>query len=225
MERTLHRQLKEHYADDAACREVQLDGYRIDAVVDGTLIEVQSAPLGAIRDKVRQLLERHDVLVVKPLAARKTLIKLKRRNGAVVSTRRSPRRETVLDLFVELVNFVPLFPHPRLTVDVLLTEQEEDRVPARKRRRRSKDYRVLDRRLVRIVETRRFCTTDDLLALLPADLPESFTTADLASGLGIPRWLAQKMAYCLRRTEAIKIIGVSQRSRLYQRSSRDARAA
>jgi len=217
METSLHRQLKELYAGDAASREVRLDGFRIDAIADGKLIEIQSAPLGAIRDKVRTLVQQHDVLVIKPLAARKTLIKLKKKNGKVVSTRMSPRRETVCDLFIELVNFVPLFPHPRLTIDVLLTEQEEDRVPVKRRRRRGKDYRVLDRRLVQVVETHRFRTADDVLALLPAQLPASFTTADIASGLRIPRWLAQKMTYCLRRMEAVSVIGVSQRSRLYER--------
>jgi len=223
METSLHRQLKELYAGDAAAREVRLDGYRIDAIADGKLIEIQSAPLGAIRDKVRTLLERHDVLVVKPLAARKSLIRLKRAGGAVVSVRNSPRREKVFDLFSELVNFVPLFPHPRLTIDVLLTEQEEERVPAKRRRRRGKDYRVLDRRLIRVEATHSFQTAADILALLPAELPASFTTADIARLAGMPRWLAQKMAYCLRRMEAIEVVGVAQRSRLYERS--ESRAA
>src|SRR4051794_21308584 len=71
METTLHRQLKKHYGGEAACCEVRLGSYRIDAVADGRLIEIQSAPLGAIRDKIRTLLEQHDVLVIKPLAARK----------------------------------------------------------------------------------------------------------------------------------------------------------
>lgn len=223
METTLHRQLKELYAGDAASREVRLDGYRIDAIADGKLIEIQSAPLGAIRDKVRTLVQSHDVLVIKPLAARKTLIKLKQAGGAVISVRTSPRRESVFDLFIELVNFVPLFPHPRLRLDVLLTEQEEERVPVKRRRRRGKDYRVLDRRLVRVAETHAFSSATDILALLPPDLPASFTTADVARLTGMPRWLAQKMAYCLRRMDAIEVVGFTQRSRLYER--REMRAA
>jgi hypothetical protein len=217
METTLHRQLKELYAGDAASREVRLGGFRIDAVADGKLIEIQSAPLGAIRDKVRTLLNTHDVLVIKPLAARKTLIKRKTAGGAVVSVRSSPRRETVFDLFIELVNFVPLFPHPRLRLDVLLTEQEEERVPVRRRRRRGKNYRVLDRRLLCVAETHSFASAADILALLPPSLPASFTTADLARQAGMPRWLAQKMAYCLRRMDAIEVVGFAQRSRLYER--------
>lgn len=219
MESTLHRQLKEHYAADAALREVTLDGYRIDAVVDGRLIEVQSAPLGAIRDKVLRLLESHDVLVVKPLAARKQLIRYQRRGGRVASIRQSPRKETVYDLFLELVNFVTVFPHPRLTLEVVLTEQEEHRVPAAKRWRRSKGFRVEDRRLVGIRETHSFRTTDDVLALLPPTLDCGFSTADLAKAIGLPRWHAQKIAYCLRRIEAIELIGKSGNSCLYRRAT------
>jgi hypothetical protein len=217
METTLHQQLKSLYAPDAADREVRVDGYRIDAVAGTRLIEVQSAPLGAIRDKVRALLDRHDVLVVKPLAARKSLIRYARRGGRVESVRRSPRRESVYDVFTELVNFISVFPHPRLTIDVLLTSQEEHRVPAAKRRRRSKGYRVQDRRLIELLETRALRTADDLLALIPDSLPCGFSTADLAGACRQPRWLAQKMAYCLRRIDAIELIGKTGNSCLYRR--------
>ena len=49
METTLHRQLKELYADDPEQREVAVDGYRIDAVREDELVEVQSASLSAIQ--------------------------------------------------------------------------------------------------------------------------------------------------------------------------------
>lgn len=222
METTLHRQLKELYAIDPDQREVVVDGYRIDAVRDKVLVEVQSASLSALRDKVRVLLDDYPVLVVKPLAASKLLVKRKRKGGRVVSTRYSPRKETVHDLFLELVHFVGVFPHPGLTLHVLLTEQEEHRLPRKARRWRGKDYRVEDRRLVAVRERHEFRTAADLLSLLPATTPESFTTADLARDAGIPRWLAQKMAYCLRMTDAVRVVGKTGNSVLYQRGESDA---
>lgn len=225
METTLHRQLKALYAPQADCREVRVDGFRIDAVTDGRLVEIQSAPLGAIRDKLRTLLERYEVLVVKPLAARKTLIRRSPSPMGRETVRASPRRESVHDLFVELVNLVPALPHPRLTLDVLLTEQEEIRVPTRRRRRRGRDYRVADRRLVRVLETFSFQSAEDFARLLPPGLPPTFTTLDVARLLERPRWLAQKMTYCLRRMHVIQDVGVAQRSRLYTRCSSGSRAA
>ena len=48
---------------------------------------------------------------------------------------------------------------------------------------------------------------EDLIGLLPEDLPEMFTTADLAEKLRRPRRAAQQMAYCLRKVGAIVAVG------------------
>ena len=217
METSLHRELKTYYCADAAGHEVLVRGYRIDAVVDGTLIEIQQASLAALRRKTRSLLETHAVIVVKPLSALKTIIRMKRRNGPVASRRTSPRHETIHDIFQDLVHFVDVFPHPRLTLEVLLTEQEETRIAKRKRWFRSKDYTVADRRLAAIRSRHIFRTSADLAQLLPAGLEPHFTTADIARLAEIPRWLAQKMAYCLRQTGSIAVAGKRRGAIIYSR--------
>jgi hypothetical protein len=50
-------------------------------------------------------------------------------------------------------------------------------------------------------------TGGDLLALVPAPLPEPFTTADMADALGRPRRLAQQATYCLRHAGAVRAVG------------------
>ena len=175
METSLHRELKEVYCGDPDGREVQLDRYRIDAIVGRSLVEIQQASLAAIRRKIKELLVSHDVIVVKPLAATTTILRLARRNGPVASKRTSPRHETVYDLFQELVHFVDVFPHPRLTLEVLLIEQEETRIPRRKRWFRAKDYTLADRRLLAIRGRHVFRTAGDLCGLVPQGLCEPFT--------------------------------------------------
>jgi len=216
MESTLHRELKLLYSGSIDDVEVQVDGYRIDAVVGGTLYEIQQASLGALREKVRSLLVRYPVVVVKPLASRKLLIRRAKQQGPVISSRFSPLRETVFHLFEDLVYFVDLFPHPRLTLEVVLTEQEEHRITKVRRRRFGPDYRVEDRRLVQVVSTHTLRTLADLRALLPATLISPFTTEDLAREARIPRWIAQKMAYCLRKTGAVNVLGKKGRAVLYE---------
>lgn len=225
METTLHQQLKAVYCDDPEMREVVVDGYRIDAVIGDELIEVQQAGLGQIREKVRDLLSTHQVRVVKPLALRKVLVRRKRRGGRIESTRVSPKHDTLLDIFDELVHFCTVFPHRRLTLEVLLTEQVEHRIGQRKRRWRDKGYRVEDRQLVSIVERHTLRTRADLRSLLPDGLPQPFTTADIAREAGIPRWLAQKAAYCLRTTGTAMLDGKSGNALLYRWSGRKRRAA
>ena len=230
METTLHRQLKAIYASDAARREVTVDGYRIDAVDNDRLIEIQYGSLGAIRNKLSRLLQNHRVLVVKPLAARKFLIVRSRKGGRIKSSRYSPSRATYHHLFEDLVHFVDVFPHPRLTLEVVLTEQEEHRVPAARRRWRSKGYRVEDRRLRAIHGHMQLQTAADLIAMLPetltdADRVVTFSTADISREAGIPRWLAQKWAYCLRKTGAATAVGKKGNAILYRIAAAERAAA
>ncbi len=220
METSLHRQLKAVYASAAAPQtEVRLGEYRIDAVrEDATLVEIQHGSLAAIRTKIAALLaKKHRVLVVKPIVALKTLVKLDERGGKVVSRRQSPKRGTILDLFHELIYFTQVFPHDRLVLEVPLVEVEELRYPGhgRRRRWRKNDFVVEDQRLVGVIDSRSFATRDDLWQLLPRDLPSPFHTGHLAEHAGIARWIAQRVAYCLVKTGTTSEIGKEGNARLY----------
>ena len=225
METSLHRQLKSYYAPNADCEEVTLGSYRIDAIDGDRLIEIQHGSLGAIRDKVRDLLEEYDVHVVKPIAIRKFLVKRKKKGGEPISARFSPSRGSVFELFEDLVHFTNVFPHPRLTLEVALTIQEEHRIARKARRWRGKDYRIQDRVLRSVEEQIELNTADDLLKLIPGKLPSPFHTQDLAEAANIPRWLAQKMAYCLRNTGAVKLVGKEKNSLLYEIATEEQAAA
>ena len=221
MEHSIHRQLKSLYVTDTERHEVTVDGFRIDAVDEERLIEIQYGSLGAIRDKIRRLLRSHDVLVVKPLAERKQLLKRDVPEGPVVSTRKSPKKQTLWNLFDDLVHFVGVFPHPRLELEVLMTLQDEYRLPAEKKRRVSRGYIVEDRLLSEVTGRARLRTVDDLLARWPdASRPpertEPFGTADLAAAAGISRPLARKVAYCLRRCGLAQVVGKEGNAILYQ---------
>lgn len=222
METSLHRQLKARYAATPDEQEVACDGYRIDAINDGELIEIQHGSLAAIRDKIAVLLKKHRVTVVKPIIARKQLIKLKRRGGKVVDSRLSPKRGQLLDVFDELVYFTRVFPHKRLTLEVLLVEVEELRYPGhgRRRRRGVRDFQIEDQRLMDVIESHRFRTLADLRNVLPRQLPKTFHTGDLAECLEIKRWVAQRIAYCLRETGAIKSVGKQGNALLYRQLRR-----
>ena len=228
METSLHQQLKSLYENATSETEAWVGEFRID-VIDHQhprLIEIQSAALAALRSKTRQLLAAgHDVWIVKPLAARKYLVTRDKTGVEIISQRWSPTRETLFTLFHELVYFMEVFPHPRLTLEVLLTIQEEQRIAKPPQRWKGKAYRVADR-LLRSVEQRyELRTIQDLQKLLPATLPAAFTTDDLAQCAHIPRWLAQKAAYCLRTAAAIQTAGKLGHAWLYEIPKRKRRAA
>jgi hypothetical protein len=217
METSLHRDLKRLYAGEAAQCEVRLGRYRIDAIADGELIEVQHGPLAAIRDKVRKLLTEHHVRVVKPIIASKQLVYLRRKGGKIARRRLSPKRGKLLDLFDELIHFTNVFPHPRLVLEVPLVDVEERRYPGhgRRRWRRDGDFQVEDQALVTVQSQIRLATAGDLAGLVACPLPVPFNTAHLAAGLAIPRWSAQRIAYCLNRMGAWRQVGKSRNAWLY----------
>ncbi len=220
METSLHRQLKLNYAVSAAQTEVTVHGFRIDAIGSrGELIEIQHASLGALRDKTRCLLseQKKRVRIVKPIVARKTLITLDKPGGNVIRKRLSPKRGDVLDIFLDLVHFGTVFPHPKLILEVVLIEAEEFRIDRlQPKRRRSKRYKTLEQSLIGVENRFEFAKFSDLLALLPmAALPQPFDTAELAAAMSKPRWFAQKVAYCLRQAGAATLVGKRGNSQLY----------
>ena len=209
VENTLHHQLKEIFREKDAPIEVRLGRYRIDVVNGRRLVEIQRSGLSSIRDKIRNLCDQgYLVEVVKPVVARKQLVKLTRKNGRVSEERWSPKRGTILDFFDELLYFTRVFPHPNLKMIVPLIEVQEIRYPGqgRKRWRRKGNFLVQDRKILDVLETHQFSTVGDIQKLIPK-LPKEFDTADLAKALGTRREEVQKIAYVLRKTGCAKEVG------------------
>ena len=217
MERTLHRQLKERYGSEAGGRvEVALDGFRVDAVAaDGRLIEIQSAPLGLLKRKLATLLPTRIVGVVKPVIVGRRVIRRLEPGGIDLGSRRSPKRGSLIEVFDELVGIVHLFPHANLTIDLLAVEVDEVRVA----RRRRPGYSVVDRVLGRVVESVPLRVADDLWSLLPAELPDRFTTVDLAERIGRPLPFARRVAYCLRQGGSARVVAKVGNSLVYERQT------
>ena len=216
MESSLHRQLKELYADDSSEIEVRHGRYRIDVVSGEELIEIQQSSLSAIRNKIRTLLEDHPVVVVKPVVRRRLLVKYKRQGGRETDRRYSPKRGSMLDLFGELVYFIDVFPHERLALDVMLIDVEEHRYPRKKKRFNRSAWKTDDQRLVEVCEIHRLRTPSDLLALVNCDLPTPFHSGDLAKQLNIDRGSARQIAYCFRNMGAAHQVGKQGNTLLYE---------
>ena len=217
METSLHRSLKDRYASGLPDRrEVRIAGFRIDAIDEsGQLIEIQSGSLGPLCGKLLRLLPRHRLRIVKPVVLSRRLLRASPRGGSIISVRRSPKRGALIDVFDDLMGVVRIFPHDNLEIEVLGVSIDEVRIP----RRRRPGYAVMDRRLGQIHETATLARASDLWSLLPAACAgdESFTTVELASRLGRPVWFAQRVAYCLRKTQAAGVVGKTGNRLIYTR--------
>jgi hypothetical protein len=230
LETTLHHQLKDYFRQPDAPIEVQLQRYRIDAVNGDRLVEIQRSGLSAIRNKIEDLLKQGFMVdLVKPIVARKRLIKLDAFDGQEVERRWSPYSGSILDLFDELLYFTRTFPHPRLRLLVPLITIEEARYPGHGRRRRHRvgDFMVKDRQIMELHETHEFSSAKDLTKLLPCSvLPKQFDTGDLARELSIPRHEAQRIAYVLKKTGALIETGKKRNAIRYRMvTAKESRAA
>ena len=208
-EKPLHASLKRWYARAGDRVEVPVDGFVVDLVREDLLIEVQTRGFSSMKQKITTLLDLgHRVRVVHPIPIDKWIVKVDA-DGTVLSRRRSPRHGNPTDVFAELVSFPNLLADPHLEIDVILTNEEEYRRHTPNRSWRRKGWTVEERRLIDVVDTLLISDADDLAALLPTELPEPFTTDDLATMLSRPRRAAQQMAYCLRIADVIVAVGKS----------------
>lgn len=214
----LHAALKAWYARPSDETEVLVDGFLIDIVRDGLLIEIQTRGFSPLKRKLGRLVEGHRIRLVYPIAREKRIVRMKgRRSQKTLGKRKSPKRGAVEDVFAELVAFPALCAHPGFSVEVLLTREEEVRRQYADRAWRRRGWVTEERRLLDVVESRVFETPADFAALLPDALDEPFDTGELARAIGRPRWLAQKMAYCLREMGVIEPVGKRGNAVLYAR--------
>jgi len=216
-EKSLHADLKEWYARPGDNFEVKVDGYVIDIIRSELLIEIQTSNFSALKKKLTKLIQQNHLRLVYPIAQEKWIVKLPQEVGGETKRRKSPKRGSYADLFRELVRFPQLVLRPNFSMDVLLIQEEEVRRFEGTRGWRRRGWVTDERYLLEIVDWKRFEKPADYASFIPGDLPDHFTTKDLAECTGQPRWLAQKMAYCLRKMDLINPVGNRTRSILYER--------
>ena len=216
-ERSLHRALKARYAAGGNATEQAIDGFVADVVVGDRIVEVHTGSFVPLKRKLPPLLERHPVTLVYPIARDRYIVKTAARSSAPAKRRMSPKHGSVLEVFAVLVSIPALLAHPNLTLEVVLTVEEEVRTINRGRSRWRHAWVRVDRRLVDVVGKHVFASMADLFALLDAGLPERFTTGDLAAAMGASRRLAGQAAFCLREGGVSEVCGKRGNTLVYRR--------
>jgi len=215
-EGSLHAALKLWYAEPGDQFEHPIDGYVIDLVRDGLLIEVQTGGFTPLRTKLEDLTQHHRVRVVAPITSTRTIIRVSD-DGERLSSRRSPRHGRYEDIFTRLVSFPTMIEQEGFELDILLTVEDEVRVHRPGQAWRRNGWVVLGRNLIDVTERMRIRTPADLAGMLPPGLPPSFSTADITRVAGMPRRVAQHMVYCLRALRQVEITGKEGNTLIYRR--------
>jgi len=214
-ETSLHAALKSWYAQEDDRLEVLVNGYVIDIVREGLLIEIQTSSFSSLKAKLMRLTQSYPVRLVYPIAQEKWVVRVSQDGQTRLARRRSPKRGRLEHLFKELVRFPFLVKDPNFSIEVLLTQEEAIWRDDGKGSWRRKGWSIADRRLLSVVSSIVLTRPQDFQALLPPGLPQPFTTFDLALASPMPRSLAQKMVYCLKEMEVLQVVGKQRRGLLY----------
>lgn len=212
----LHAALKRRYRTPGDDLEVDVGGYVVDILGPAGITEIQTSSFSAVKRKLAELLQSHPVRLVYPVGAERWIVRVDD-SGEVLGRRRSPKKQGFEDVFEELVSLPTLLDHPNFLLDVVTTRMEEIRTWRKRRRRRKFSWQVTERHLLEVLDVMTIACADDLFRILPRDLPDPFSTHDLAQAMRRPIHLAQKAAYCLRESGAVRLVGKRGNLLLYAR--------
>jgi hypothetical protein len=206
-EYSIHSELKSFYGGKGARYEGFVDGYIVDVVREGLLIEIQTANFSQIKEKLTGLLKAHRVTLVYPLPVEKHILVYDEHMQNLLYRRRSPKRGTPYHIFEEVIYILPLLLESDFTLEVLFTREEEIRCKDGLGSWRRRGISIHDRRLIEIVGTRVFSGREDYRALLPESLPNLFTNRDLSNIIGLPPRKVGRMTYCMTHLGILRVAG------------------
>jgi hypothetical protein len=215
-ESPLHRALKDCYAAPGDRIECRVGGHVVDIVKPGLAVEIQTGSFSRLARKLDALLPVIDVKLVFPACLKRWIVNYDP-EAQTLRRRKSPKENGYDEVFLHLVSIARYLAHPRLTLDVVGTSQEELRAPTTKRRRAR--WSTIERRLLDIEEIKIVHEPADLLTLLDGIVPACFTTRELGTAIGRHQFFAQKVAYVLRHCGLYEVIGKERNALVYARST------
>lgn len=215
-EKSLHAAIKTWYAQPGDAVEISIDGFVIDIVRGKQLIEIQTGNFGGMKQKLLTLIEHHPVRLVYPIAQEKWIVRVEADGHTRIGRRKSPKRGRLEHLFDQLVSFPEFIAHPNFEIEVLFVQAEQILCNDGQGSWRRKRWSVHDHRLLDVMGKVKLGSPADFSLLLVDALPRPFTNRELADTLKLPRRLAQKMTYCLRKMGVISVVGKKSHAFLYE---------
>lgn len=214
-EKSLHLALKYYFAPDSDTHERPVGGFVADAVTEDGVIEIQTRGLSRLKPKLDVFLQYCPVTVVHPVAVNKWVCKVND-CGELLSRRKSPKYESVYTAMREIYTLRDYIGNPRFRLCICETELDEYCIMAGKGKRQKLDRVPLALRKIRML-----ASPEDYAALLPAELPDPFTAAELRAAIAAPEMQTRLFISLLSRMKILKEAGKNGRQKLWQFVSGD----
>ena len=215
-EKTLHAVLKNYIDADEDHQEIPVDNYIADIYHDGTITEIQTAKMGAMRAKLACFLPQYPVRIVYPIPAEKWIIWIDPETGELVKRNRSPLRGSFFHAFKELYRIRPFLGAENLSLELLLIDLDEYRLLdgwSRDKKRGSHRY---ERIPLRLKDRLLLTCPQDYMQLVPEGLAEPFTSADFAKAVRFSKKGISTVLLLLTEMGVVERVGKKGRYYLYR---------
>ncbi len=215
-ERTLHAALKYYLQPDPAFHEIKVGRWVADIQDSRGITEIQTRQFGRLQAKLEAFLALDPVTVVYPVAAQKRLCWMDPETGETSPWHRSPKKKGPADVLYELYSIRDLLGNPNLSIQILLLEMEEIRYLNGWSHDRKRGSTRMDRAPVSLLGEVTVGAKVGYEALLPAGLPEEFTSKEFAKGAALSLPSAQRGLLLLHQLGVVDRLGKQGRSYLYR---------
>lgn len=216
-EKTLHAILKNYYEPDEAKQEIPIEGYVADICTGQEIIEIQTGQFNRMREKLKAFLPEHKVTIVYPIPCQKWILWIDEETGEISERRKSPKRGSAYDIFPELYRIKFLLKEPNLHIRAALIDMEEYKLLNGWGKHRKNNASRYDRIPLELVEEVELGDREDYRRFLPEELPDSFTSKDLAKSAHIPAKRASLVLNLLLYMDVVERVGRQGRSYLYEK--------
>ena len=172
----LHRTLKHYFEPNTGFHEIPFLGSVADIKNDDGIIEIQTRSFEKLVPKLEKFLPETRVTVVYPIVERKTICRINVESGESLPPKKSTKKGRYIDALPELAKIGRFLFNDNLKVLLVFLNASETRmVGATKRvgRRKTAKLDIIPTSINSIFEINE---TKDFLRLLPAELPDEFTS-------------------------------------------------
>lgn len=217
-EKTVHAVLKRYLVPNEECHEVKCGRYVADILIEGEIMEIQTAGFNRLRGKLEEYLKEKEVTVVYPIPHIKWLIWIDDKTGELSGKRRSPKVGSYYDAFYELYKIKMFLKHPNLHFRFILLDVEEYRLLNGYSRDRKKGSERYDRIPVELVEDKFLNCAEDFKELVPEELCQPFTVKMFQKATKLSPKKAGAAVNVLSYLGVIRQVGKEKNAYLYERN-------
>lgn len=185
-EKSTHNLLKNLYAPSTNSQEIRKGRFVADIAFEEQIIEIQSRHFHTLRKKLDAFLPLYNVTIVHPIYCTKWIQWIDTETGELSVKRKSPKKETLFHVLLELYSLKAYLDHPNLHFIIPLLEAREYKLLngyGSQKKKRAVKQDTLPTALIDVVY---LTNTLDYKQFLPPSLPKPFTSNDYKQATKIP---------------------------------------